>query len=205
MVLNTAIYRLLGYHSSRLGRVPGEELEDIAAEKSLDILRRIETGTWEVTARTPVDVMRFLSKTARYGLLDALRDQGRRVELDDPDEEEWKVGGFEAQPAVAAIDPPDTSAERSEFSRALVECAGNLDGRSRQAWLLRAFAGLSSSEIARHPAVRRKASHVDVIVQRARRAVRECMRRKGHNPSDVPPGAFVELWSAFELEVAESA
>jgi hypothetical protein len=42
-----------------------------------------------------------------------------------------------------------------------------------------------------------KESHVDVIVQRARAALRECMRKKGHPDTALMPGAFVEIWSAI--------
>jgi DNA-directed RNA polymerase specialized sigma24 family protein len=89
--------------------------------------------------------------------------------------------------------------ERRDFAQALRGCAEELKPRSRLVWFLRIFCSMSSKEIAVHPEVKIKASHVDVLMQRARDAVRDCMRRKGYKPQDMPPGTFVEIWKTFRM------
>jgi hypothetical protein len=65
-------------------------------------------------------------------------------------------------------------------------------------WFFRAYYEMSSRAIADHPLVGVGVAHVDVINQRARDAVRACMRSKGHDLVEFPPEAFVELWEALE-------
>jgi DNA-directed RNA polymerase specialized sigma24 family protein len=89
--------------------------------------------------------------------------------------------------------------ERKEFVEALRHCTERLKVRARFAWFLRVFHEMSSKEIATHPAVRLKVSHVDVLLQRSRKAIRDCMERRGFEPKDMPSGAFVELWQAFPV------
>ncbi|MBU1702089.1 MAG: sigma-70 family RNA polymerase sigma factor [Candidatus Eisenbacteria bacterium] len=202
-LLNASISKYLRIHLSRLGKASPEDLEDIASQKSLDLLRRIESGSWEMTGRTDGEIMGFLSKAARNGLLDHLREKRRRIEPVDEDRPEWDVGPDTLENAVrtmSPIDPPDIQVERNEFAAALRECAEQLSDRSRKIWFFRVFCGLSSREIACHPEVSLKASHVDVLLQRTRIMIRDCMRQKGHHPQEIPPGTFVELWKAFRLE-----
>ena len=191
--------RYLRIHTTRLGPISHEDQEDIASQKSLEILRRIDRGTWELVERTPSKVTGFLSMVARNGLVDMLREQGRRVEPADKLRPEWDVAEEGHKRQVSAVDPPDNLAERREFAAALRACAEQLDPRVRLIWIFRVFAGMSSKEIASHPEVHLKASHVDVLLQRGRSVIRDCMSRKGHEPGDIPPGTFVELWRAFRL------
>jgi DNA-directed RNA polymerase specialized sigma24 family protein len=137
---------------------------------------------------------------ARNGLVDLLREQGRRVEPADEGRPEWDVTAEGRRRQVSMLDAPDNLAERREFASALRCCAEGLNPRMRLVWIFRVFAGLSSKEIASHPEVHLKASHVDVLLQRSRDAIRACMSQKGHDPSEIPPGTFIELWKAFRLE-----
>ena len=200
LLLNASISRYLGIHTTRLGTVSREDLEDIASQKSLEILRRIDMGTWELSERIPSKVTGFLSMVARNGLVDLLREQGRRVEPADEARPEWDVTEEGQGRQVSMADPPDNLAERKEFAAALRACAEKLNPRLRSIWIFRVFAGMSSKEIASHPEVRLKASHVDVLLQRSRDAVRDCMSHKGHDPSEMPPGTFIELWKAFRFD-----
>ena len=59
---------------------------------------------------------------------------------------------------------------------------------------------MPSKDIAVHPELCLKASYVDVLLQRVRQAIRDCMLRKGFEAQDMPPGTFAELWGAFRLE-----
>jgi RNA polymerase sigma factor (sigma-70 family) len=198
-LLNTAISRYLRIHSTRLGRIPSEDLEDIAAEKSLDLLRRAELGTWDMSGRSASDITGFLSRVARNGLVDALREAGRRVEPPSEDQAEWDVGESGEGTTMGTVDPPDVALERKEFAEALRRCAEELNPRSRLVWFFRVFLRMSTREIATHPGVKLKTGHVDVLLQRAREAVRRCMEGKGFEPGEIPVGTFTELWQAFGL------
>jgi DNA-directed RNA polymerase specialized sigma24 family protein len=90
--------------------------------------------------------------------------------------------------------------ERREFARALRKCAEALDARSRLIWFFRVFYSMATKDIAIHPNIDLKTGHVDVLLQRARKAIRKCMQSSGFDPNEIPRGAFAELWSAFRPE-----
>ena len=64
-------------------------------------------------------------------------------------------------------------------------------------WFYRVFYGLATKEIARHPEISLAPAHVDVLLHRVRRVVRDCMDAKGHRVTELPPGTFVEIWRSF--------
>ena len=84
------------------------------------------------------------------------------------------------------------------MAQALVECVERLQHKARRVWFMRAFYDMTSREIAGHPEVKLDAAYVDVVTMRARDAIRACLDSKGHEATDPPPGAFVQLWSALE-------
>ncbi len=197
-LLNTALFARLQHQASLLGRVDRAELQDIAAEKALDLFRRAESGVWDVTGRGPAELAGFLSRTARNGLVDHLRRSGRSMGIDDETRLDALIAG-DGNPAPHGRRAPTASApaEGAEFARALAACVGALKERARTIWIFRAFYEMSSKEIARHPEVGLTPGNVDVILQRSRNALGECMRRKGFEPGDLPAGAFVEIWTVF--------
>ena len=201
-LLNSSLSKYLRIHSTRLGSIPREDFEDVAAEKSLDLLRKIESGAWDLSHRPASDIRGFLSKVARNGLVDVLRERGRRVEPADESRPEWEIGDMGEETAMSATEAPDIQVEQKEFAGALRRCAEKLNPRSQLVWFFRVFLDLSSKEIAAHPEVQLKVTHVDVILQRARDFVRECMKTRGFDPQDMPPGAFVELWAAFRSGIS---
>jgi len=197
LLLNTAICRYLRSHAAKLGSLGEQDLEDIAAEKSLDLLLKIESGEWDIQDRSPLEIAGFLSKVARNGLVDLYRQSGRLVVTGEDGRPEWDMDEQAQYGRPRVPDPPDVQIARQEFSQALRRCADQLDARSRRIWFFRAFYTMSSKKIAAHPDVRLKASHVDVLLQRSRVAIRDCMHGQGHEPQDMPPGTFVELWKTF--------
>lgn len=100
---------------------------------------------------------------------------------------------------------PDNLVERREFTAALRRCAAELDTRSRRIWFLRILCEMSSKKIATHPQVSLGVNHVDVLLYRARRMIRECMSTKGFEPGDMPPGTFIELWMSCGLDEAQGS
>lgn len=204
LLLNSLLSQYLRFHTSRLGRVPQEDLEDIASGKSLEIMRQIELGMWDVTSgTTPPQVTGYLSRVAKNGLVDRLREIGRRVEPTAENQPEWDVdvsGQGGTTPMMGNPDPPDRQVERREFVEALRDCVHKMESRSRLVWFFRVLCGMSSKEIAAHPRLSLKPGHVDVILQRSREMMRNCMHQKGHEPHDMPVGTFVELWKTCQLD-----
>jgi RNA polymerase sigma factor (sigma-70 family) len=196
-VLNLLLFRYLRFHASRLGRFSEEDIEDIASKKSLDFVEKLDKGQWDLSEHSPAELPRILSATARNGLVDHLREGQRWAE---PIGEERP--GKEREVIERAHDRsrPDTRIEQHEFALALKRCAELLDERSRFIWFLRVFYEMRSKDIGAHVEVNLKPPHVNVILQRARNAVRRCMHQRGFDPQDIPPGTFAHLWSAFRLE-----
>jgi len=206
LLISSAIARYLRFHARRLGKFTREDLEDLASQKSLDLLRRIERGKWRMSGRESSDISGFLSKVARNGLLDLLHQAERRYRQPasklgpaSGDSKEMDGGAYIEETTASMTDPPDTLVDGREFAAALRGCAEQLNARSLTIWILRVFAEMSSRQIAAHPEVSLKVGHVDVVFQRTRKAIGTCMRGKGYEPQDIPPCAFVELWRAFRI------
>ncbi len=200
LLLNSAISMYLRLHASRLGAISQEDREDIASEKSLGLIRKIEAGENDMPDRHPGEIASYLSKVAKNRLLDQRRETARRVLPVDENRPEWDLVGTEENPGTESPDAPDVLAEHNEFAEALVHCVGELAPRSRLVWFLRVFCDLPSKRIASHPEIRLKVGYVDVLLQRAREAIRDCMRCLGHDRHDLPPGVFVELLRVFRLD-----
>jgi RNA polymerase sigma factor (sigma-70 family) len=198
-ILYFALSQYLRYHASALGGVSREDLEDLAEEKSLDLINRIVSKKTDFSDRSPPEIASFLSRVARNDLLDFLRRSRRRVVPKDEDLPEWDVGERSGGFTVSQTESPDVCVEREEFVGALRECIEKLDWRSRLIWFFRVFYGMSSKDIANHPEIELKPSYVDVLFQRSRQVVGECMHRKKYQPDDVPQGSFTELWKELRL------
>ena len=85
----------------------------------------------------------------------------------------------------------------------LRDCLGKLQPRTRLVWYFRVIHEMPSALIARHPKVTLNPGHIDVILQRARDAIRACMNEKGLDPGDMPTGTFVGLWEFLEQQQAD--
>jgi RNA polymerase sigma factor (sigma-70 family) len=158
----------------------------------MELLQQVESGKWGMGAHSEAEIAGFLSSVARNALADVVRRAGRRREVmvGLAGEAMEVPGGRERVGADHAL-------ESREFAGALRTCVEALDARARHAWIFRVFHEMSSAEIAAHPDVRTNPPHVDVILQRARRKVGACMQAMGHEPKEVPTGAFMELWVHF--------
>ena len=197
LLLHSAVLGSARRHLARVGTLDPADLDDLASEKALDLLRRLESGAWDPTGRKPAEVAGFVSTVARNGLVDLFRLRGRTLpELDETDE---AVEPAATRPPEA---PEDRTARR-EFAEALRECAANLTPRDRLCWFLRAFYEFPTQDIARHREVGLKPSHVDVILSRVRKQLTECLSGKGWTSADLPPGTFTVLWGAFRRERRE--
>ncbi|MEQ1833449.1 MAG: RNA polymerase sigma factor [Candidatus Eisenbacteria bacterium] len=190
-MLHAAVFAALRAQSRRIVPVSAEDLEDLAAAKALELLEQAEGNRWEPAGRAAHEVMGYLWRVARNALVDLARRRGREAPppLDDAG---WDRA-LQSDPDREAGPLEMTVAQ--EFVSDLGDCLEALSPRSRAVWTLRALFERPSRDIA--AALALKAPHVDVLVQRAREAISECMTRKGHEITDVHPQAFVLLWQRW--------
>jgi DNA-directed RNA polymerase specialized sigma24 family protein len=183
--------RYLRYHAARLAPLAPEDLEDISSQKTLELMGKVDTSSGRLLDLEAAEMPAFLSTVARNGLVSWLKRRHRSVQPLD----EVELSGGER--AVAPGGQPVGNAESAEYAHALAECARALQPRALRVWYLRVFHDMASRDIADHPTVGLKPSHVDVILHRSREAVRHCMESRGHDTRTMPPGTFVTLWSVF--------
>jgi RNA polymerase sigma factor (sigma-70 family) len=183
-LVHLGLARYVRQHAARLGPVEPEDVRDIAAEKTLGLMRKLEAGEWDPAASEPGQLCAFLSVLARNGLVDHLRSSHRVVPA-LPDE---------ARPHEA----PSRALYRILFPRALLDCLTALSPRAQRIWLLRAFHDLPSKTIARHPDVRVSPAAVDMTLARVRIALARCMKHKGFDLRDLPAGTFAAVWDALK-------
>ncbi len=200
VALRDALARFLRRQARQFPAVSTEDQEDLASAKALELLSRAESGEWRLEGRSGAELAGYLATVARNALIDHAKHAARIVSHPevggnaDPDDE----GTLRALPTMTSTDTPETAALAREFIGSLRSCVVQLQPRARCVWFLRVFYGMSTREIALHPDVVLRVGHVDVLVQRARDAIRSCMLRKGLEPADMPAGAFVELWELLE-------
>lgn len=191
LLLHAALFAALRAQARRIIPVSAEDLEDLASAKSLELLQRAEGNRWEPGARSAGDLMGYLWRVARNALVDLARRRGREAPP-GTNGASWDEGRDDHSEREAG--PLDMTLAR-EFVSDLSGCLGGLSPRSRAVWTLRALLERPSREIAERLAL--KAAHVDVLVQRARQSLTQCMAAKGHTSSDVHPQAFVLLWARW--------
>ena len=198
-LLRTSLLIRSRQHASRYGSVSAETLEDLASEKALDLLRRIVSGRWDISGHAPGELASFLSTAAHNALVDSLRREGRLVHPEaNPEGPGWDAPAYRSHAPVAAhLEPAGLGAERDEYARYLANCVDGLTDDARVVWFFRVLLEMSSKEIADHPEVNKTPGNVDVILQRARAVMTECMTRKGHDPTRMPQGTFTAIWERY--------
>jgi RNA polymerase sigma factor (sigma-70 family) len=187
-LLHASLFASLRSQAGRIAPVGGDDLEDLASQKALELLLSAEEGRWDPDGRAEHEIAGYVARVARYALVDLARRRGRECPAAESPEA-WSMALSEAS---APVRPEDELAAR-EFARALRECVSQLAPRAREAWFRRVFLERPSREIAK--ALQLTPAHVDVVVQRAREALRKCMTHRGHPDAELRPGAFVEIWT----------
>ena len=79
VLIKTALMRYLHYHSSRLGKLAAEDLDDLGSEKAFDLLCKIELGEWNLGGRSASEIQSYLSHVARNGLVNAIKKSRRQA------------------------------------------------------------------------------------------------------------------------------
>jgi RNA polymerase sigma factor (sigma-70 family) len=193
-VLHAALFAALRAQAGRLSAATTEDLEDLASQKALELLARAEEGLWSVAGRREHEIAGYVARVARHALVDLARRRGRESPApEDPEAWATAVASRGGEPL-----PPEEHLAALEFARSLRCCVGALTPRARYAWFRRVYLERPSREIAEALGV--SPAHVDVIVQRARAALRRCMDEKGHAGEPPRPGAFATLWDALGAE-----
>jgi RNA polymerase sigma factor (sigma-70 family) len=197
-LLHAGLFACLRAQAGRTGHASAEDLEDLASQKALELLVRAEEGTWEPTGRPAHEVGGYVAQVARHALVDLARLRGREAPAPE-NPEAWDSIARHEQ--ATPVRPEDVLAAR-DFALALQECVERLAPRAREAWFRRVFLERPSREIA--SALGLRADHVDVVVQRARATLRECMDGRGQRGAVPAPGVFVHMWRWLEARPPES-
>lgn len=190
-LLNLVLVQRMRLHIRRYGPVDIDRLHDLAAEKALDLVQRLDSGQWKPREASAGELVAFVSTVARNALVDERRRERRR---DEAIEEQRSVMPDGTHTGDGS---PEESVDRQRFVTRMVACAGALRPPHRTVWLLRVLYDLPSKLIASHPEVGLQPGNVDVILNRCRAQIHACMTRAGFDPRELPPGTFVELWEQF--------
>lgn len=199
VALRDGLARFLRGYSRQYSSVQPEDVEDLASEKAVELLRRIESGEWDLRGRSAREVAGYLSQVSRNALV-SLRRRTARIQsisamkdgLDGAD------AIRDSAPHTAWSPGPDSSARSREFIGSLRDCLGHLQPRARRVWFFRVFYGMSSLTIGQHSRVQLKVGHEDVILQRTWQAIRACLGRKGLAAADMPAETSTALWDYLE-------
>lgn len=194
-ILYFSLLRYTRYHAARFGQTDKVDPEDIASQKSLELISNIDMCRGRLLELNAGEMPGFLSTIARNGLVDVLKSK-QRWKTAEP--REIDAAERVVPERAPAVDPDDRHLSEV-FAGELRDCVENLAPRSRRIWFFRVFYEMPSKSIAAHPGIGLKVGHVDVVLQRARKAVRACMEKKGYHPEDMPPGTFVAMWKTFGL------
>lgn len=194
LLLNLALNQRLRLHSRRLGPIEPERIRDLASQKAFDLVGKIDCGRWSPLDSSAGELVNFISAVARNALVDELRRSGRQQA------ERFEDDLDRHRPSQWQPDAPGVSAERKEFIESLMACAERLEARHRLIWSFRVLYEMPAASIARHPDVLLKPGHVDMILGRCRDRIRKCMRSKGLDTRELPPGTFTELWKSYRMK-----
>jgi len=196
VILNMALQQRLRIERTRTGPITEDDLLDLAADKSLDLMTRLDRDKWDLRTTSADKVTAFVTTVARNGLVDHLRKTDRRATDMEEDMDDVK---HDASALGHRIADPGVDAERDELVRAIVSCASKLKPMHRNIWLFRVFLDMSSKSIANHPEINFSIGNIDVTLQRCRETVRECVQKSGYDISEMPPGTFTALWRSFRM------
>lgn len=204
IIINEAISVNLWKFANGNADLGPEDVYDIAAEKAYELLELLNNGGWNLDDTSPARVTSFIATVARNALIDYTRTTGKKrrrsVDIASMGGDERGPGGRRAAPAS---EPVDATADRLQFVSALHDCVAALQPRTQALWLMRVLLGMPSKDIARHPDIEMTPAAVDVALGRCRNAIRDCMKGKGFEPHELPPGTAAALWEAFRNEMGE--
>jgi len=196
VLLSAALARYARSQARSLGPLTREDLEDLVATKALDLLHRVESGALVLRRDSPRDVSGFVAQTSRNAIIDHLRRERTRRGGNGDAQAPLDVAELAAGRSHDAISPSNR-VEFAEVTAALELCIETLAPRARRIWIFRTFFEMSSRDIAAHPDIRLTPANVDVIVGRARTALRTCLEKGGIGVTDLAVAGMARLWDRF--------
>lgn len=194
---------LAGLAAAAAGRpyfVDPEVRRDIASDKALALLRRLEDGSWDPAASGPGQLCSFLNTVARNGLADYERTSAAERRRSEKIQEA-RVGRDPWRQQETDAAQPDNAVWGERFARGLLECLQGLTARARRIWFLKVFYELGSREVGRHPTLKMKQGAVDVAFSRGRYQVQECLAARGYDAGPFPVGTFAAVWNHLRTEL----
>jgi len=141
----------------------------------------------DLDGRQESEIQGFLSRVARNGLINLLKKSNREVHTNGENRSEQFVEASDGDLHVSEETPPGRRPRAPGIRKGAAAVRALLNERAQRVWFLRVFCEMSSKQIASHPDVRLEPGHVDVLMQRSRSQVKECMASKGLKPEDMPP------------------
>lgn len=196
ILLSSALARFARSQARTLGPLTREDLEDLVAAKALDLLHRIESGALVLRRDDTRQVSGFVAQTSRNAIIDLLRRERTRRGNGHAAGASVDASGLAAGHSNDTIQPSNR-VELAEVTAALERCIETLAPRARRIWIFRTFFEMSSRDIAAHPEIRLNPANVDVIVGRARTALRTCLQKAGMDASHLAVGGVARLWDRF--------
>lgn len=195
LLLTAVLSRYTRARTLALGPLAREDIEDLVAGKAFDLLRRIESGALQFRCEAPHEIPAFLARTCHNAIVDLRRRE--RLRQGGPHTADDAQALLEPETSLRTESSPSGRVEFAEMTHALEHCLEQLAPRARRVWILRTFFEMSSRDIAAHPEVAIKPSHVDVVVSRTRAAVQACLAKRGFEAADFDLVGIARLWDRF--------
>ncbi len=203
ILLNLALKKYVRKHGHRVGGLSADDVSDVAGEKALDLLRRIDSKSWNPAELTSAQLCGYLATIARNGVVDLHRLRRREVSAHDGLDVPLTSGAWGGRDADEVS--PTSGVDGAAYAQAISDCAAELSARARRAWYLRIFYEIGSADIARDPLVATTPAGVDAMLARCREQMRSCLAGKGFAIGPLPPGTFVRLWDMTRRDAGFAA
>jgi RNA polymerase sigma-70 factor (ECF subfamily) len=157
------------------------------AELSMEALQRLDTRLWEKRKQYDPTKGRWITwaKTVLDRIItDLFRERARfqGAQPQDPTDRDVSPGDWTEQ-VPGREPPPDWRLKLEELQQAMTDCLQRLPPEERDALTLQVVGGLPLEEIGKRTGVRE--GTVGTRVYRARRRMRECLKRKGYEGGEV--------------------
>lgn len=205
LLLCSALAQSIRAQRASIGHLSREDVEDLASNKALDLLRGVEEGRIVFEEDTAERIPAFMARISRNAIIDLLRkERGREGRPSEEEEEELPTSDAPSRASDRA-DVASSPVEFDELARAIDSCLERLAPRARRIWIFRTLFEMSSREIADHPDIGLRADYVDVLVGRVRNAVRACLAEHGFEGNHENLSGIARLWERLAQRDAREA
>ena len=193
VLLNLALQKYARKHAHWAGRLSADDISEIASRKAADLLRRLDSKSWDPAGLSSAQLCGLLSAIARNGVVDLRRV--RRREVSTPEGFDVLFVGQGLGAIRASKKSPDSgwtvrpTRERSSIAPTDLPSVRGARGTSRDP--LRDRVGRDRARSGRRDALRPAWTRCSA---RCREQMRSCLAGKGFVAGPFPPGTFARLW-----------